>query len=117
MKKTAFAAFIAFWTSIFTMLTLHALLPSATAADNETTYTLEQIAAHDQIEDCWMAIQGRVYNFTDYIPIHPAPPNVMNSWCGKEATEGMMTKGYGSDHSPAAWEMMAAYLIGTLIEE
>ena len=117
MEKTAFAVFIAFWSSVVTMLTLYSLLPAATAADNETTYTLAQIAEHNQADDCWMAIQDGVYDFSSYIPTHPAPPGVMTPWCGKDATEGMMTKGYGRDHSPAAWEMMAPFLIGTLDED
>lgn len=117
MKKTAFTAFIAFWTSVLTILTLHLLLPVAIAAKAETTYTLEQVAEHDQVDNCWMVIHGNVYDFSSYIPSHPTPPDVMTPWCGKEATEGMKTKGYGRDHSSAAWEMMAPYLIGTLIEE
>ena len=32
-------------------------------------------------------------------------------------TDGMMTKSYGSDHSPQAWGLMAANLIGVLIDE
>lgn len=116
MKKTAFAAFIAFWCVIGTLLGVSALLPTpqATAQDQLPVITLEEIASHDQQDDCWMAIEGKVYDFTAYIPAHPAPPAVMTSWCGKEATEGMLTKGYGRDHSPAARAMLDAYLIGTL---
>ena len=117
MKQTAFAAFIAFWTAIVMLLSVHSLMPDAIAADTETVYTLEQVAAHNKVDDCWMVIQGRVYDFSSYIPSHPAPPGVMTPWCGTEATEGMMTKGYGRDHSPAAWEMMASHQIGTLNDE
>ncbi len=119
MKKTAFAAFIAFWSSVATLLTIAALHPVtlATAADNEPIYTLEEIAAHNKQEDCWMTIRGKVYDFTGHISNHPAPPAIIAAWCGKEATEGMSTKGYGRDHSPTAWEMMESYRIGTLTEE
>jgi len=118
MKKIAFAAFIAFCSIVGTVLTLNALLPAtvATAADKLPVLTLEQLAEHDTQEDCWMAIEGKVYDFSAYIPNHPTPPVVMTMWCGKEATEGMRTKGYGRDHSPAAWAMMDAYQVGTLAD-
>ncbi len=119
MKKFCYSAFIAFWSSIATLLALQAV-----ATDSEPkgeaglqAYTLTEVARHDTLEDCWMAIDGKVYDFSDYIPKHPTPPAIMEPWCGKEATEGMRTKGYGRDHSPAAWAMMESYLIGELVEE
>ncbi len=119
MKKFMFAAFIAFWSCIATLLAVHAMSPeprSAEADDDLPEYTLADIAEHTTLESCWMAIEGKVYDFTDYIPKHPTPPFVMEQWCGREATDGMRTKGYGPDHSPAAWAMMEPYLIGTLAE-
>jgi len=116
MKKTAFATFIAFWSSVGTLLAVYALLPAVTVAESEAVYTLEEVAEHDQLDDCWMAIRGKVYDFSDYVPKHPTPPSVLESWCGTEATEGMETKGYGRDHSSAAWEMMKPYKIGILAD-
>ncbi len=118
MKKIVFAAFIAFWASIGTMVALQAMAPdhSAPAKDELPSYTLTEVARHNSLEDCWMAIEGKVYDFTDYVPEHPTPPTVMEPWCGREATEGMRTKGYGRDHSPAAWAMMEPYLIGRLVD-
>jgi hypothetical protein len=118
MKKIIFAAFIAFWASVLTLLAVNALAPDqpAPAAETLPTYTLDDVAEHNSLDDCWMAIEGKVYDFTDYIPLHPTPPAVMERWCGREATEGMRTKGYGRDHSTAAWAMMEPYLIGRLAE-
>ena len=64
-----------------------------------------------------MAIEGYVYDFTSYIPHHPTPAAILTPWCGREATEGMRTKGYGRDHTPAAWSMMSEYLVGVLAAE
>lgn len=117
MKKTAFAAFIAFWSSVVTLLAVDALSPATVAGEGELpTYTLEEVAAHDSLEACWMAIEGKVYDLSGYIPDHPTPPSVIKPWCGREATEGMRTKGYGRDHSAAAWGMLDDYLIGRLSE-
>lgn len=126
MKKVVFATFVAFWSSVATIATLNAMgpgeAPGATPQDNASTtaeatgYTLEQVAEHTTLDDCWMAINGAVYDFTAYVPNHPTPAFVLEQWCGKEATEGMRTKGYGRDHSPAAWAMMEAYRVGALVE-
>ena len=116
MKQTAFAFFIAFWSSTFTLLAVSVLAPSSVAADSESVYTLAEVAEHDQLEDCWMVIENNVYDFSAYVPRHPAPPSVLQNWCGQEATEGMRTKGYGNNHSDAAWEMMSEYRIGVLAE-
>lgn len=118
MKKTVFAVFIAFWASIGTMLALHAMGPDKADPNGEAlaTYTLAEVAERDSLENCWMVIEGKVYDFSDYIPDHPTPPFVMEQWCGKEATEGMRTKGYGRDHSAAAWAMMEPFLVGTLAD-
>lgn len=118
MKKIAFAAFIAFWSSVATLLTTAALQPEVLAADEEeSSFTLDDVAQHDSVSDCWMAIMGQVYDFTDYIPQHPVPPVIISAWCGKEATEGMTTKGYGNDHSPFAYQLMDTYRIGILATE
>ncbi|MDO8863764.1 cytochrome b5-like heme/steroid binding domain-containing protein [Haliea sp. E1-2-M8] len=127
MKKVVFAAFVGFWSSIATIATLHAMgpaeAPPATARDGvsnatETTgYTLEQVAEHGTLDDCWMAIDGVVYDFTTYVPNHPTPAFVLEQWCGKEATEGMRTKGYGRDHSPTAWGMLEGYGVGPVRDQ
>lgn len=43
---------------------------------------------------------------------HPTPRSVVEPWCGREATDGMRTKGLGRDHSPAAWALKEDYRIG-----
>lgn len=124
MKKFMFAAVIAFWSSVFTLWGVAALAPAQAddgAGDGKKkslpVITLEELAKHDTAEDCWMAIDGKVYDFTDYIPKHPTPPTIMTQWCGKEASEAYKTKGYGREHSPAADAMMPEYQVGTLKEE
>lgn len=116
MKKLTFAAFIAFWASVITLAALHWVTPEPPEipVSDLPEYSLADVAEHDSLDGCWMAIEGKVYDFTDYIPEHPAPERVMTAWCGSEATEGMRTKGYGRDHSPTAWAMMEPYLIGRL---
>ena len=119
IPKLTFAAFVAFWASVATVLTLSALAPQTVAEEGAETLPeidAATLAEHASLDSCWMAIEGKVYDFTNYVPQHPTPPFVMEPWCGREATEGMRTKGYGRDHSPAAWAMMEPYLIGTFVD-
>jgi cytochrome b involved in lipid metabolism len=118
MRKLTYTAFIAFWASALTLIFVHQLQPaSADHSEEASSYTLEQLAEHGSEQDCWMAIDGKVYDLTEYLPLHPTPPVVLIPWCGRDATEGMRTKGYGRDHSPAAWAELEQYLVGTLAEE
>ncbi len=119
MKRFTWSAFVAFWASVVTILALGALSPdSAGAVANEPQaarqITLEELAQHATEGDCWMAIRGKVYDFSDYIPQHPTPPFIMLQWCGKEATEAYDTKGYGRPHSAMADAMMDQYYLGDL---
>lgn len=117
MRRLTFAAFIAFWAFVATLLGLAALEPdSASAGDvsGGVAYTLADIAKHSGRDSCWMAIEGKVYDLTGYLDRHPTPAAVLLAWCGRDATMGMRTKGYGRDHSPAAWASLAQYGIGDL---
>lgn len=117
MKRLIWSAFIAFWACTLTLVAVGALVPERTAqagAEAPRVVTMEELARHATADDCWMAIRGRVYDFSDYIPKHPTPARVMTRWCGREATEPYDTKGYGRPHSAAADEMMEEYFIGVL---
>jgi len=44
---------------------------TAVETDLTRAITLEELAAHDTPEDCWVAIHGKVYDLTDFAPEHP----------------------------------------------
>lgn len=122
MNKTfSRAAFVASgrWPIVAATLAIAAAAASALAdveQDELPAYTLEKVGEHNGAQSCWIAVEGRVYDVTRFIPAHPTPPAVVLAWCGRDATEGLRTKGYGRDHSPEAWAMLADYLIGRLEE-
>jgi len=131
VKKLVYTVFIAFWAAIGTLVVVNSLAPdSAKQARREATesaepakYSLSEVAKHATLEDCWMVIEGAVYDVSDYVLRHPAPQEALKPWCGREATEGMRTKGDDSgnysgdktgDHSARAWRMLERYRIGEL---
>ncbi|QCB47514.1 cytochrome b5-like heme/steroid binding domain-containing protein [Hydrogenophaga sp. PAMC20947] len=86
----------------------------AAANTSEKRFTLAEVARHATEADCWMAINGAVYDLAAYLPEHPSRPSVVLPWCGKEATEAYKTKTKGRPHSPAADQLLPSYRIGVL---
>ncbi|MFZ5437984.1 MAG: cytochrome b5 domain-containing protein [Patescibacteria group bacterium] len=81
------------------------------------SFSLEEVAQHATAEDCWMAIEGRVYDVTLYIAeqVHPGG-KAMNKGCGKDATE--MWNNIGKEtkrpHSAEAMSLLQNFYIGDL---
>ncbi len=120
MNKIAYAFFIAFVASLFTLVSVSALSSSErdeAGDEGLEPITLNELAEHDGAESCWKAIHGRVYDITDYVPNHPTDEAVILEWCGREATEGWDNKRPGVPHSPRAEGMLEEYLIGRLVDE
>jgi cytochrome b involved in lipid metabolism len=115
MKKLTYTAFVAFCASVATLLIVAALAPERPEGEPDTArYTLAEIGEHAFEDSCWIAVEGGVYDVTEYLSMHPTRRSVLLEWCGREATEGMRTKGYGRDHSAAAWASLENFRIGTL---
>ncbi|KAJ2945620.1 hypothetical protein O0L34_g443 [Tuta absoluta] len=46
-----------------------------------------ELAAHNTQKDAWLAIRGRVYNITHYLPYHPGGPEELMRGAGIDATQ------------------------------
>ncbi|KAM3965655.1 cytochrome b5 reductase 4 [Aphomia sociella] len=46
-----------------------------------------ELAAHNTQNDAWLAIRGRVYNITHYLPYHPGGPEELMRGAGIDATQ------------------------------
>jgi Cytochrome b5-like Heme/Steroid binding domain len=88
-------------------------LPSVAAeSPPKSKLSREEVARHNRPEDCWLLIRGKAYDVTRYIASHPAPPEVITDYCGKESTQAFETKARGRSHSPYAWQQLDAYVVG-----
>ena len=78
-------------------------------------YTLAQVAAHATADDCWLAISGKVYDVTDFIPGHPGKDAILQG-CGKDATTLFEERpmGSGTPHSDTARGRLPDFYIGDL---
>lgn len=113
--KLYFFSTIAFWLAVCGLaLTAGLWVPREPGAARAKDLTIPgaELARHSAPGDCWLAIRGAVYGLSAYLPEHPSRPEVIEPWCGKEATNAYDTKTKGRPHSPSADELLAQYRIG-----
>jgi cytochrome b involved in lipid metabolism len=115
MRKLYIGSTAAFW-AIVGALWLASISAPDTQAQNPSakSYSLKDVASHNKASDCWMAIHGKVYDLTTYLPEHPSRPEIIERWCGKESSEAYDTKTKGRRHSQDADRQLDAYFIGDL---
>ncbi len=130
MKKIVGISLFIFW-SVVTALLVAGLLfyqkdpdnglvppPSSLLPDGTGTIVLNtpEIGKHNSVSDCWMVIDGKVYNLTGYLGLHPGGAVSMLPYCGKDGSQGFATKDQGKSqaHSSNATSLLASYYLGNL---
>ncbi len=83
------------------------------------TLNMSEIKKHNTKSDCWMLINGKVYDITSYFGKHPGGNSTMSATCGIDATDAYMTQdpsatssGSRSDHSSKAQSLLSNYYLG-----
>lgn len=76
------------------------------------TYTLAEVAKHGTQSDCWLVVDGSVYDVTKFIPQHPGGKEILKG-CGKDAS--FLFHGQ-PNHGDQAENMMKTLKIGTMSE-
>lgn len=103
--------------SVFVLFAgLLVLTGCTTTVNNNTpsqTYSMSEVQKHGSKSDCWMVIEGNVYNVTTFIAFHPGG-DVIAQGCGKDATQLFNTQGGQGSHSGSARAQLKDFLIGKL---
>ncbi|KAJ1704275.1 hypothetical protein LUZ63_004054 [Rhynchospora breviuscula] len=73
-------------------------------------YTLSEVSEHNTNKDCWLIINGKVYDVTKFLEDHPGGDDVLISSTGKDATDDFEDVG----HSTTARAMMDEYYVGDI---
>ncbi|KAB1200366.1 Cytochrome b5 [Morella rubra] len=73
-------------------------------------YTLAEVAEHNDSKDCWLVIEGKVFNVTKFLDDHPGGDDVLLSATGKDATDDFEDVG----HSSSARAMMDEFYVGDI---
>ncbi len=86
-----------------------------------TILNMVEISKHKKENDCWLLINGKVYDITSYFGKHPGGNGAMSATCGTDATDAYMTQdpyanssGNRSAHSNKAKNLLNGYYIGDL---
>eukprot|EP00038_Savillea_parva_P007501 m.170615 g.170615 ORF g.170615 m.170615 type:complete len:99 (+) comp13265_c0_seq1:2-298(+) len=53
-------------------------------------YAMSEVARHKTKTDCWVAIDGKVYDVTKFLDDHPGGKKAILIYAGKDATEQFM---------------------------
>jgi predicted heme/steroid binding protein len=74
-------------------------------------YTWEEIARHNKADDCWLVVNGRVYDATAFIPYHPAGTAAILRHAGQDCTLDF------NFHSKTAQKLWSKLQIGRVRSE
>ncbi|KRX05463.1 Cytochrome b5-like heme/steroid binding domain [Pseudocohnilembus persalinus] len=74
--------------------------------------TWEEVSKHNTSEDCWIVVDGLVYQVQDYLDDHPGGPIVISSRGGKDVSKPFRDAG----HSDEAIKKLKTLQIGYIKE-
>ncbi|KAI1360688.1 glycolate oxidase [Xylaria arbuscula] len=72
----------------------------------------DEVAKHDTDKDCWVVINGKIWDVTDFLPEHPGGAGVIAKYSGRDATEA-----YNEVHDPELVEstLPPSNLVGEIL--
>ena len=85
--------------------------PTPTPTPTVTGYTMAQVRANNTARSCWTAIDGNVYNLTNWISAHPGGSGAILFLCGTDGTNAFKAQ-HQNQSRPAI--RLDAYRIGPL---
>ena len=56
--------------------------PSPIPQNQTRAITEAQLSSHNNMQDCWVAYDGKVYNLTSWLPRHPGSASAILPQCG-----------------------------------
>jgi cytochrome b involved in lipid metabolism len=86
---------------------------SSQATVNPEGYTLDDVAAHSTIDDCWLVVDDIVYDPSGYAAAHPGGAARIADICGTDATEAFRNQ---HQNQGAPNRTLAGFEVGSLVE-
>jgi len=72
-------------------------------------FTAKDVAPHNKHEDCWLIIDGKVYDLTSYVDKHVGGDAILRN-AGKDSSKGF----HGDQHPKKVHELLWEFYIGDL---
>jgi cytochrome b involved in lipid metabolism len=82
------------------------------SAANTVQLTSGEVAKHASEASCWLIINNKVYDATNYLNAHPGGKGRILAYCGTDATTAFATKDGEGQHSDTANQILGSYYIG-----
>ncbi|KAI0659447.1 hypothetical protein C8Q70DRAFT_1053815 [Cubamyces menziesii] len=83
--------------------------------NNLKTFSLDEIAKHNNKNDAWLILDNKVYDVTSFLTEHPGGANAILTYAGKATVD--VTNEYKGIHDAYANSLRDKMLIGVLSEE
>jgi hypothetical protein len=83
----------------------------APAKTQEALYTMAKVKENNSASSCWSAINGNVYNLTQWIKSHPGGASAITGLCGTDGTSSFNARHRGQGNPTST---LAGYLLGPL---
>lgn len=77
-----------------------------------STISADTLAKHGTKDDCWIQIEGKVYDVTKIIPFHQGGEKAITDWCGKDGTAAFKSRNGKGPHPAIAMENLAKVVMG-----
>lgn len=87
---------------------------STSSASTNVKLTASEVAKHNTESDCYMIVNGKVYDVTTYLPVHPGGAFRIIQYCGQDGTQAFDTKGGQGQHSNRANNDLSSLYKGDL---
>ena len=75
--------------------------PTPTPEESVNGYTLAQVSERNSAAECWVAIDGGVYDLTQWIRSHPGGSGAILNLCGKDGTASFSSQ-HGGQARPSS---------------
>ncbi|MGA1201000.1 MAG: cytochrome b5 domain-containing protein [Aquiluna sp.] len=75
--------------------------PTPTPEESVNGYTLAQVSERNSAAECWVVIDGGVYDLTQWIRSHPGGSGAILNLCGKDGTASF-TSQHGGQARPSS---------------
>lgn len=85
------------------------------ASAPQKQFTREEIEKHDTDNDCWIVVDGKVYDATSVLPWHPGGKAAIVGHAGKVHQE--TSDEFASIHDSFAYQKLAECALGTLTDK
>lgn len=85
---------------------------ASSSSANTKKIPMSEVRKHTTEDDCWIVIEGKVYDCTPFMALHPGGSASILMNAGEDCTQD-----FADIHSKKAWAMLDEYYVGDVCEE